>query len=606
MREKDTLITYLVFGILICAVLGALGLFLPAVSPSGDTGRMGIVYDPELISFNRDWRISAGGYGEFEPDELPFSPVLPAGTAITAVNTLPASVTSGTYLAFMSLYSVTDVYVGNELIYTTPVTVNGGRVTPVPGWVFIPLTEEYSGRLISLVTVSPYASFSGTVCSMLLGTHSEVLLYGRDSRYFDLYIAVTVMVLGLIVILFSLLIMSRQQPGRAHLFTGLFMTVAGAALLSGVGLPRLSASGHLMEYIAGRLIMMICPLVYSASVYTGARGKLRGVFPLLAAASFLGFILCFAAHFAGWADLTATSVVPRVLMAACLAAAFYCGVVRSSGEDLYYRILIGTGIVCLGAGTLLEGMPRLLVYGTFIHLRYLMYLIFALTHTVSVVFIAYREATRSVVVSRELTESRLKLMMSQIQPHFIQNTLSTIRAMIPTDPQKAYDMIYDFADYLRYNINSLGNIPIIPFEEELKHIKAYTDIESLRFGERVGIVYDIFDTAFSVPPLSVQPLVENAVKHGVCKKLEGGTVRISSFLSEDAHTVTVEDDGAGFDTSILAEADSRGVGIKNAVYRLENQTGAKVDIISVPGKGTKVTIRIPAERRSADENDTRG
>ncbi|MBR2780316.1 MAG: hypothetical protein IKD81_02745, partial [Eubacteriaceae bacterium] len=104
----------------------------------------------------------------------------------------------------------------------------------------------------------------------------------------------------------------------------------------------------------------------------------------------------------------------------------------------------------------------------------------------------------------------------------------------------------------------------------------------------------------------VQPLVENAVKHGVCRKLEGGTVRISSFLSGDEHTVTVEDDGAGFDTSVLGEADNRGVGIKNAVYRLENQTGAKVDIRSVPGQGTKVVIRIPAERRSSDENDTRG
>ena len=606
MRKKDNLIRYLVFGILICAVLGALGLSLPVLSFFGDTGRGGIVYDPELISFNRDWKITADGYREFEPDELPFILTVPSGMGITAVNTLPASVTSGTYLAFMSLYAVTDIYAGNELIYTTPVTINGDRSTPVPGWVFVPLTEEYSGRLVRLITVSPYASFSGTVCPMLLGTHSEILLYGRDSRYFDLYIAVTVVVLGLIVILFALLNISRHELGHAHLFTGLLMTALGAALLTGVGLPRLSSEEYLTEYIAGRLITALCPLVYSASMYTRNRGRLRRIFPVLSGASFLCFIMCFAAHFAGWADLSASYPVVALMMISVLACDMYLGIKEPPGSGKYYRIITAAGIVCLAGAFVMAAMPRWEVYGIYTHVRYVLVLLYALSQASCVVYITYTQATERALLSKELAESRLKLMMSQIQPHFVQNTLSTIRAMIPTDPRMAYDMIYDFADYLRYNINSLGNVPIIPFEEELKHIKVYTDIESLRFGERVGIVYEIKDTAFSVPPLSVQPLVENAVKHGVCRKLEGGTVRISSFLSGDEHTVTVEDDGAGFDTSVLGEADNRGVGIKNAVYRLENQTGAKVDIRSVPGQGTKVVIRIPAERRSSDENDTRG
>ena len=127
------------------------------------------------------------------------------------------------------------------------------------------------------------------------------------------------------------------------------------------------------------------------------------------------------------------------------------------------------------------------------------------------------------LVTQRLQESQLELMMGQIQPHFIFNTLSSIRTLVMVDPPIAYDMIYDFSNYLRANVDNVTNLEGIPFASEVSHIKSYVNIEKVRFGDRLSMEYDIQIDSFIVPPLSIQPLVENAIKHGVCRKPEGGT-----------------------------------------------------------------------------------
>lgn len=607
MINRDTLAKYILTGIVLCAAACMICLFVTDIVPYDDSAYAGAAYDSELITFNSNWTVTAEGYVECRPDSLPFVQSVPAGTAVTAVNTLPSAITKGTYIAFRNLYGFFDIYIGDELIYTSPLAVGSLKASAVPGWVFVPLSKDYSGRKIRIVASSPYESCSGIVPSILLGSHAEVLLFARDSCYLDLYISVSVIVLGLLVMLFAAFDMTAQHSRIGYMFLGIFISACGVFLITEVAMPRLSAGGYYAKYISGRFIMMLFPMLFSASVYLRDTEKTRKIFLTLSAVSFFTAVACVAAFFTGLADFELTSIAVTAVMLASVAAAFYLGVLKDSSAGIYYRILSGMGLVSLAAGTVMENMHRFEIYTSFIHIRNILFLLFALTHAVSVAFMAYAEAAGREKTARELAESRMKLMMSQIQPHFIHNTLSTIRAMIPSDPKKAYDMIYDFSRYLKFNISSLGDVPIIPFEEELKHIQVYTQIETLRFGDKVQIVYDIGDVSFSVPPLAVQPFVENAVKHGVCRKRSGGTVRISSAKDGDYHVITIEDDGAGFDISILERSDNRGVGIKNATYRLENQVDAKVTVASTPGEGTFVTIRIPQERRSVEnENNTGG
>ena len=187
-------------------------------------------------------------------------------------------------------------------------------------------------------------------------------------------------------------------------------------------------------------------------------------------------------------------------------------------------------------------------------------------------------------------EARIKVMMSQIQPHFIYNSLSSISTLIEIDPKKAQEALDNFTEYLRHNLSSLTETSLIPFEDELGHIKTYLSLEKVRFNERVNIKYDIKVKNFMVPPLSVQPVVENAVKHGILKKVEGGQVTLKTYADEKHYYVEVIDDGVGFDINSIDFKSNKHVGLSNIKYRLKSMSNATLNIESAPGIGTTVKI----------------
>ncbi len=190
-------------------------------------------------------------------------------------------------------------------------------------------------------------------------------------------------------------------------------------------------------------------------------------------------------------------------------------------------------------------------------------------------------------------EQRIRIMMSQIQPHFLFNTLSTIQALTETDPERASLVIEEFAMYLRQNINSLNQESLIPVNKELEHTRIYSDIEQVRFPS-IRIEYDIEDEDFSIPPLTIQPMVENAIRHGVRGKKQGW-VSVSTWLEEDAHVISIRDNGKGFDVDRMIEDTLKGdhIGVKNVRDRIIDMTGGTFKIESVIDEGTSVTMRIP-------------
>lgn len=194
----------------------------------------------------------------------------------------------------------------------------------------------------------------------------------------------------------------------------------------------------------------------------------------------------------------------------------------------------------------------------------------------------------------ELIESKTKVMISQIQPHFMYNTLNAIYYLIEKDPVMAQKAVNVFSEYLRMNIDTLSISGPVPFEKEMKHIETYLWIEKLRFDDELNIVYDIQCRDFFVPALSIQPFVENAIKHGICKKPEGGTLTLKTFEEGDCAVVEIIDDGVGFDTDKAIPDDGREhVGVLNSKQRLTDQVNASVLVESEIGNGTRIRIIIP-------------
>ena len=209
----------------------------------------------------------------------------------------------------------------------------------------------------------------------------------------------------------------------------------------------------------------------------------------------------------------------------------------------------------------------------------------------------YEEALRA--------QQRIEIMMSQMQPHFLYNTLMTIQALCRKDPEKAFEITGRFGIYLRQNIDSLEHMELVPLEKELEHTRIYSEIETVRFP-RIRVEYDIRDNDVQIPVLTIQPLVENAIRHGV-RVRENGIVTVASRRISGFHEIVISDNGKGFDVNKVMQTDReqtgnmnvqynrQHIGIRNVRERIEKMCGGTLTVESRVGEGTVVTIRIPVD-----------
>lgn len=222
--------------------------------------------------------------------------------------------------------------------------------------------------------------------------------------------------------------------------------------------------------------------------------------------------------------------------------------------------------------------------------------------TISVLILIIQFAYRDRKLQREqeqkLAQSRAYLLNSQIKPHFIFNCLSVIQSLIELDPDAAREAIDIFSKYMRKNLNLKVSESAIPVEEELDFTDSYLYMEQLRFGDQLDVEYDIDNSLkFNIPFLSIQPVVENAIRHGIRKKMTPGTVTIRIYAKDRWNVIEVIDDGIGFDPKNpkkdKLDHQSNGVGIKNVEERIHLLCNGDMNVESTIGVGTTVRIRIP-------------
>ena len=200
----------------------------------------------------------------------------------------------------------------------------------------------------------------------------------------------------------------------------------------------------------------------------------------------------------------------------------------------------------------------------------------------------------------ENSKLKTEILLSQIQPHFLFNTLGTISHLCTNAPE-AKEAILLFSRYLRGNIEVLSNEMLIPFDKETEHARIYLELEKMRFGDSLQVSWDLACTDFMIPSLTLQPLVENAVRYGVRGNADGcGTVQILSRECPDHYEISVIDDGPGFSFSSGQEPESRvHIGIQNVKERLRIICNGELEISSAPDQGTRITIILPKKGNEA-------
>ncbi len=201
--------------------------------------------------------------------------------------------------------------------------------------------------------------------------------------------------------------------------------------------------------------------------------------------------------------------------------------------------------------------------------------------------------------------AELAALQAQIKPHFLFNTLNSFISISRYDMDKARELIYDFSNYLRRSFDFRGLSQFVPLRHEVELAKAYLQIEQARFEERISVEFEVTaDLDLQVPILMLQPLIENAVIHGILPKPEGGRVCVFVTRQEQALCFRIKDDGIGMVEERPAQAgieDRQGVGLANIDQRLRRLFGRGLRVQSEPGKGTEITWSIPVNGQGAGQ-----
>ncbi len=226
-------------------------------------------------------------------------------------------------------------------------------------------------------------------------------------------------------------------------------------------------------------------------------------------------------------------------------------------------------------------------------------MLFAIVMT-SLLSMQYCTAINQMQTSVKRTqEAEIAFLRAQINPHFLYNALNSIAALCSTEPEKAEEVVVELSQYLRRSFDFKGLDAMSTLAKELELVEAYLYIEKTRFGERLNIEYDIDEgLILPIPPLVLQPLVENAVRHGLMGRVNGGTVRISIKQQMNDAVFSIADNGVGMDEEKLRELlvenpKAGGIGVWNINQRLKMLYGRELKVISEKERGTKVTFSLP-------------
>ncbi|MDD6492561.1 MAG: histidine kinase [Firmicutes bacterium] len=437
-------------------------------------------------------------------------------------------------------------------------------------------------------------AFNQFLHSLVRGGEFALENYARQGSDFYFWIGTFLLVISIVLLGIALGYLTQRLPMAGLLFSMGMMTLSmGGYILMDTMDTCFRSKNYLFNICMRQYCMMFAGLEFANCIrktLTGKKRKAANVLTLmlgvsdgvLLTLSLLGVIEVFDGE-AYWAVISGLAAV--VFMGICIRAMLH------GKRDK--RLLLGVYVVFLGAALieLINGRMNFLPGGLLIKIVFMFLLMYLLVRAVRVVAFHHRTSIEAEKLEEKLRNSRIVLAMSQIRTHFIFNVLNAISGMCKYDAQKADETVVRFANYLRSNIDIMQEDEPIPFFKELEHLGDYVVLEQVRFGDRISFRTELEVTDFQIPPLVLQPIVENSIKHGILPKGVDGTIYLSTKNDGANIVITIEDDGIGFSKESEIGEDS--VGLSNVRFRLEYMVDGKLEIRSREGQGTTVIIKIP-------------
>lgn len=422
---------------------------------------------------------------------------------------------------------------------------------------------------------------------------------GADFELYMLRLSLPARLAGFSVIAIALVLIGlafgfRRSENAKRLFHwGAFAIFSGAYLIFDTINFSINFSRLAFGTVGRFMTVMTAGLLFSFCVADALGGKVKKIGTYIAYAqaaaaavlfviTTLGFVGIFNAQYVWIPVQTCASLA----LAVCIFADYSAD--RTKKFELLYLPLLTSWIAALANAIFGLFTSGMVVKPVFV-LTFAAFLVVELRKIV----LDREKAERAHELEEELKSSRIVLATGQIRSHFIFNVLNAISGMCKYDPKLADETIVRFARYLRSNVDILGNDSLVSFSKELCHVEDYIGLEQVRYGSKIEFTAETETEDFPVPTLILQPIVENAVKHGILPKKEGGIIRVRTFSDDENNIITVTDDGVGFDAAAPRKESS--VGLTNVEFRLKTMVGGTISTVSESGKGTTVTVKIPKE-----------
>lgn len=492
-----------------------------------------------------------------------------------------------TYLSFYTVHQYVEVYIDGQLVYSLKPSGKLFIKTIGSNWTMIPLYREDAGKEIRVNIIPVYESFRDREVEFLVGSKFSICADRLRQDWPQILLSVMAIFIGIVFICIAGYKLLNKRSDGALAALGTFSVMMGLWRLTDTRFtPFLVPEKPILMFYTSMAMLMIgmVPLIKSMEKHFNKVSRRILDWYCIAAASVCIVQLLF--QIFGGVDMRENIYITHLMIAA--------GSIVLVGNVVYDRAkypqnqnsaIAKKSPLILVVGVLAD-IVAFYVKGTSYGLLFslMAMLIYSMITGVNMMF-------HYIEQEKQLAESRISTMISQIRPHFIYNTLGSIEQLCELQPETAAKLVHNFSHYLRGNFSELDNPAPIRLSQEMEHIRYYVSIEKIRFPD-IEIKFDLRAGDFLLPALSVQPLIENSIKHGLMKLSRGGAVTVSSYETDTQYCVSVEDNGAGFDTSILLD-ERKHIGLRNIRCRVETMCDGTLTVESTPGIGTKVVISIP-------------
>ena len=554
-------------------------------------GRSGAVYTRDAET--RIWYpLETGAYTVTETPVDAYG-----GVCRTYTFTCPRDLTKELCIGVFLQQLYADVYIGDTPVYSLrePEEPHLGRV-PGNNWAFISLNDGDAGRPVRVVVTPASRRVSGWKPVIIVSGKDQIVGLYAEKDAWKIGVSLLCVLSGLLFAAIANLLRFNHPERMELLYLGLLAVCYGTAFVLELPLVALliAGRGRLLTYTA-MTAFALTPLILMRGFAWNRPGT--RVYEWLSAAEATLCLAVFAAQLTGAYDMRDALEYERALLGVCLVVIAVRSAVdlirNTDGARRRYGPYFGVALAAAGLGDLVMTMRLGVSYDTVLAL--IVVLFYCVLRGTQTITDAFRRQERLREAEEELAEQRSAMLMSQIRPHFIYNTMNSIYSLCDTDPEQAKRAIHAFSRYLRMNFESFSTRRPVSILTELRHVRFYLSIEEMRFGQELTVEYDVACESFRLPPITLQPLVENAVLHGVRRKEGGGHITLATWETDEAYYIRVEDDGPGFDTAAASEDERRYHGIENVRDRLARMCGGTLTIESEVGHGTRAEIRLPKD-----------